>query len=274
MRYIHVPPATPPAKPLPAVVFIHGLLGYSFSWRHNLEFFARHRDVYAMDLLGIGYSDRPLPGTADFGMPATASRLLDFLRTLGHSQIDLVGTSHGGAIAMLAASQERSSPAPLIRRLVLADPANPFMTNARFRLAFFGSAFGRTILRALHTNSQTLHSTALGRMYADESRVTQETRDGYEVNLADMRSYQYALEIVRTFRGDMQQLREALPSIADIPTLLLWGSEDQVVSPQSGLQLRECFRNAQYTVIPDAGHLPYEEAPAEFNRIVLQFLES
>jgi len=126
----------------------------------------------------------------------------------------------------------------------------------------------------LSTTNQTLHRAALGRMYADESRITPETRDGYEINLGDLRSYQYALEIVRTWRPDMQLLREALPSIANIPTLLLWGKEDQVVSPSSGLKLRKCFRNAQYTVIPDAGHLPYEETPAEFNRIVQQFLDS
>jgi pimeloyl-ACP methyl ester carboxylesterase len=56
--------------------------------------------------------------------------------------------------------------------------------------------------------------------------------------------------------------------------LLLWGAEDRVVSPGSGLLLRELFRDAQYTVLPKVGHLPYEEAPEEFNRRVLGFLDS
>jgi len=38
--------------------------------------------------------------------------------------------------------------------------------------------------------------------------------------------------------------------------------------------LRRSFRNAQYVVLPNVGHLPYEEAPEEFNRLVLHFLES
>jgi pimeloyl-ACP methyl ester carboxylesterase len=38
--------------------------------------------------------------------------------------------------------------------------------------------------------------------------------------------------------------------------------------------LREFFRDAEYTVLPGVGHLPYEEAPEEFNRRVLRFLES
>jgi pimeloyl-ACP methyl ester carboxylesterase len=274
MRYIHVPAAAPPERPLPGLVLVHGLLGYSFSWRHNLESFARHRDVYAVDLLGMGYSDRPKTGSADFTMAAAALRLLEFLRSLGHSQIDLVGTSHGGAVAMLTASLDRASANPLIRRLVLVAPAHPFMINARMRLAFFRTPFGRMIMRSIAKHSSFLRRKSLGRMYADASQVTEETRLGYDVNLSDRRSYEYALEVVRTWRDDMRQLKDALPSISAIPTLLLWGAQDPVVACNSGLLLREFFRNAQYVALPNVGHLPYEEAPEEFNRHVLQFLES
>ena len=157
---------------------------------------------------------------------------------------------------MMAASQDRSSPAPLIRRLVLVAPAHPFMTNARLRLALFRTPFGRAVMRGLCLHSAGLRSMALGRMYADESRITPETRAGYAVNLDDFRSYEYALEVVRTWRPDMQQLQAALPSIASVPVLLLWGAEDRVVSRESGLLLREFFRDAQYVVLPDAATFP------------------
>jgi pimeloyl-ACP methyl ester carboxylesterase len=274
MRYLHLPAAAPASPSLPAVVFVHGLMGYSFSWRHNLDFFAQHRDVYAVDLLGMGHSDRPAPGAEDFSLAGAARRLLDWLRTLGHSQIDLVGTSHGGAVAMMAATMDRASPAPLIRRLVLVAPAHPFMTQARLRLAFFRTSFGRKVLRGLTSFGWALRGQALGRMYADESRITPETRAGYALNLDDVRSYAYSLEVVRTWRQDMQQLRAALHSIASIRVLLLWGADDQAVSADSGLVLRRVFRDADYVVLPHVGHLPYEEAPEEFNRRVLHFLEA
>jgi pimeloyl-ACP methyl ester carboxylesterase len=274
MRYLHLPAVAPPSPPLPAVVFVHGLMGYSFSWRHNLDFFAQCRDVYAVDLLGIGNSDRPQSGAADFSLAAAASRLLDLMRTLGHPQIDLVATSHGGAVAMLAASQDRASAAPLIRRLVLVAPAHPFMSDARFRLAFFRTPFGRKIMHGLAYFGVAFSDVAIGRMYADPSRITPETRAGYALNLDDPRSYDYALEVVRTWRQDMQQLKASLSSIAEIPVLLLWGSGDQAVSPSSGLLLQKYFRHAEYVVLPHVGHLPYEEAPEEFNRRVLHFLDS
>ncbi len=274
MRYIFVPAAKPVSPSLPAVVLVHGLMGYSFSWRHNFAAFSQHRDVYAIDLLGIGHSDRPTDGTADFSLPAAAARLVEFLQYLGHSQVDLVGTSHGGAVAMLAASQDRANEDPIIRRLVLVAPANPFMTNARLRLAFFRTRFGRFLLRSWGARAIAMRGKPLGRMYADGTRITPETIAGYAVNLRDPRSYEYALEVVRTWRSDMAKLELALHTIADVPALLLWGREDTVVSPDSGRLLLEFFRDAHCVTIPGAGHLPYEETPEEFNTIVLNFLNS
>lgn len=43
MRYLHL--QTRDLNRLPAVVFVQGLMGYSFSWRHNIDFFARQREV-------------------------------------------------------------------------------------------------------------------------------------------------------------------------------------------------------------------------------------
>lgn len=276
MRYLFVPaadPQPPASGPLPAVVFVHGLLGYSFSWRHNLDFFAQHRDVYAVDLLGIGHSDQPQNSEADFSLTAAASRLLRFLQALGHKQIDLVGTSHGGAVAMMAANLDHASAAPLIRRMALIAPLHPFVTNNRIRIAFFGTPFGRMVLRGLAIHSTVLQSKGIGRLYGRDSRVTPETQAGYAVNLDNPKAIEYALEVVRSLPPDMELLRAALRSIASIPVLLLWGADDRAVSAGSGLLLRECFRDAEYVVLPGVGHLPYEEAPEEFNRRVLHFLE-
>jgi pimeloyl-ACP methyl ester carboxylesterase len=63
-----------------------------------------------------------------------------------------------------------------------------------------------------------------------------------------------------------------LPRIADIPTLLIWGNRDRVVTPASAEQLRREFRDCRLVVFEGAGHLPYEEVPEEFNRAVLEFL--
>jgi pimeloyl-ACP methyl ester carboxylesterase len=270
MRYLHLLPGDP--HPLPAVVFVHGLMGYSFSWRHNLEFFARQREVCAVDLLGMGYSDRPEAGAADFGLEAAASRLLRLLHSLGCSQVDLVATSHGGAVAMLAASKDRSSSQPMIRRLALIAPANPFIPETHVQLASFLAPFGRMFSNGLASCGAAVQGQAMGQMYSHQSRITPETSAGYAVNFGDARSYEYVQEVMQSWQADMRLLEAALPSIASMPVLLLWGADDETVSASSGLELLKCFSHAEFVVMPRVGHLPYEEAPAEFNRCLLQFL--
>src|SRR6476661_10380537 len=65
----------------PALVLVHGLLGYSFSWRYALPVLAERATVYAVDMVGVGFSDRP--ANLDCRFRAQAQRLLLFLDTIG-----------------------------------------------------------------------------------------------------------------------------------------------------------------------------------------------
>ena len=98
----------------PALLMVHGLLGYSFSWRFALP-----------ALVGVGFSDRP-PGL-DCRLRAHAERLLRFLDGVGVNSCDLLGTSHGGAVAMMAAALAPER----IRSLILVAPVNPWSRHGR-----------------------------------------------------------------------------------------------------------------------------------------------
>src|SRR5579862_6633429 len=77
----------------PALILLHGLLAYSFSWRFTMPALAPYATVYAPDLLGAGFSDRP--SGLDHSMRATAKRVLRFIENLELSSFDLLGTSRG-----------------------------------------------------------------------------------------------------------------------------------------------------------------------------------
>ncbi len=114
MRYLY-------AGSGPALLLVHGLLGYSFSWRFSIPTLAQHATVYAVDLLGTGFSDRP--PDLDCSFRASAQRLLRFMDTTGIANCDLLGTSHGGAVSMMLAALAPER----IRRLILVDPVNPLV---------------------------------------------------------------------------------------------------------------------------------------------------
>lgn len=56
-------------------------------------------------------------------------------------------------------------------------------------------------------------------------------------------------------------LRAKLAAVT-IPTLVLWGDSDGIVTPAYGEAYARSFANARFQVIPDAGHLPQIEQPA------------
>ncbi len=112
----------------------------------------------------------------------------------------------------------------------------------------------------------------LERMYGDNSRLTEETREGYRKAIDLPRSVDYGIAICRSWRSDLASIRQAIEPIGDLPTLLIWGKKDKVVPLIGGQELKRHLRDAELMVMEQSGHLPYEEYPEEFNRILLEFL--
>jgi len=246
------------------LLLIHGLLGYSFSWRFNLAEFARHATVHAVDLPGTGFSDRAV---LDCSLRATAERLAHFLDQLGIREFDLLGTSHGGAVAMMLAALDPTR----VRRLVLPAPANPWSSYGRRLAPFLASVPVRFLVPHL-VRSRSFRNFQLRRMYGDRARISPGTLEGYSAPISIPGTTDHVLRILEGWNAGLEEVRRILPTIADIPTLLLWGTRDVPVSFASAGTLQAQFRRAELVIFDGAGHLPYEEVPDAFNRAVLDFL--
>lgn len=255
----------------PALILMHGLLGYSFSWRFTMPALAAYATVYAPDALGAGFSDRP-PGI-DHSMRGAALRLLRFISGLGVSEFDLLGTSHGGAVAMMAAAEcvERQSRLQL-RRLILVAPVNPYSAHGRWMAPFFGSPQGAALFRMTFSRMNFLYPYWHARMYGDRSKIPAGTLEGYVAPLTKPGLFEHALSIVRSWTDDLSRLETILPRLASVPTLLMWGSKDTAVYASSARPLAKFFPDSRTIIFPGVGHLPYEECPEEFNLALIDFL--
>jgi pimeloyl-ACP methyl ester carboxylesterase len=250
----------------PAVVLLHGLLGYSFSWRHAIPILARNATVFAPDMPGAGLSDC---GTnLDCRLSSAAGRVLGFMDAVEISSCDLVGSSYGGTTAPIVAELAPGR----VRSLILVSPANPWSRNGRKRLKLLRNPAIAWIFPKLARPMRGLHSYFVRRMYGDPSKITRETIRGYARPLGMPGRFEHAVRIVRTWNEDMRQLEGILPRISTVPTLLVWGSKDRVVDLESAEYLGRHFQNVRTAVMSGAGHLPYEECPEEFCRIVADFL--
>ena len=104
-------------------------------------------------------------------------------------------------------------------------------------------------------------------------RMTSETVRGYRAVLTRPGILEHAVKIVQTWRADMDDLVAAASKLRNIPMMLVWGSKDRVVDLASAEILGKHAQVREISVIQGAGHLPYEEEPEQFSRIVLDFLD-
>ncbi len=250
----------------PPLLLLHGLLGYSFSWRYALPSLARQATVHAVDMLGVGFSDRP--PRLDCRLRASAERLLRFLDAVNVESCDLLGTSHGGAVSMMAAALAPER----VKRLILVAPVNPWSHHGKYMAAFLSSPPVTPIFLGIAPHLQFMHGFLLRRLYGDARRIRPGTLDGYSAPFTLPGAFENELSILRTWNQDLRELESVLPRISSIPTLLLWGSQDSAVVASSAMPLRRNFQNCRLTLFDGVGHLPYEEVPEEFNQAVAGFL--
>ena len=268
----------------PAIILIHGLMGYSFSWRFTIPALAAHATVYAIDNLGAGLSTAS--DEMDCTVGATAERVLQFADALDIKDFDLLGTSHGGGVAIMVAavcaerSTERSTERSAerndsrLQRLVLVAPVNPWSRHGKRLAPFVGSAFGSVLFLNSFARWRSLHDIGLRRMFGDTSRIPPDSLEGYFMPVLKNHVFHYGLRVVRNWTADLAELETSLPKIRDYPTLLIWGTRDRAVHFQSAEPLRRNFRDARLVAFEGVGHLPYEEAPEDFNRALIDFLTS
>ena len=254
----------------PALILLHGLMGYSFSWRYTIPALAPFRTCYAPDMLGAGFSDRP---KLDHSMHATALRLLQFVEGLKLDSVDLLGTSRGGAVAMSAAAECVKRGKPHIRSLILVAPVNPYSAHGRRLAPLCGSRLGTAIVRPVMERFPSLYPFWHGRMFADQKKIPSDSLEGYKAPLTKPGLFEHALSIVRTWSADLRELEQLLPALSSIPTMLMWGSKDPAVYFSSMERLARHLLGAEKVVFQGVGHLPYEECAEEFNRALIRFLQ-
>lgn len=252
----------------PALILIHGIIGSAHSWCGSIAAFATTATVYAVDLLGLGESDR-VKGL-DASMMATADRLAEFMDAVHLDRADILGTSHGGAIAMLLAAHYPDR----VGKLILVAPANPFSQESDAIVRFYRTALGKWFVPHIPFLPEQLQAVALGRMYGDPNRVVPGTLNHYVASIQVPGTAEHVMNILANWFEDMSTVAAAIPLLAEKPMLLLWGDKDRAVSMKSADKLLSLCHRARLRVMKGIGHLPYEEAPEEFNRQVKKWLGS
>jgi len=80
------------------------------------------------------------------------------------------------------------------------------------------------------------------------------------------------MSIVRTAKSAQRHyVADLLPAII-VPTLLIWGDNDNITPPHVAREFEQYLPNATLVMLKQCGHAPMMEVPDEFNRILHKFL--
>ena len=249
------------------VLLIHGLGASAETWQDTLPVLAEAHHVYAVDLVGFGYSDKP---AAEY----TVDYLVDFIRgfmdVVGIEEAALIGHSLGGALVLRFAilHPDRAS------KLVLVDSAGlSRKVGLGLRLVAL-PLVGELLLRPSPEKTRQ----ALKPFFHDPILLTDAfvdlnfdliTQPGAQAAyLSTVRSLASVFGARRHIGDDIIARLEEI----HIPTLVLWGAQDAIVPVAHADIARDLIANALIHILPECGHMPMMEKPEEFNRLVGRFL--
>ncbi|WP_109283111.1 alpha/beta fold hydrolase [Streptomyces orinoci] len=252
---------------LPPALFVHGLGGSSSNWTPLMALLADALDGEALDLPGFG--DAPPPDDGDHSITAYARVVIRYLDAAGRGPVHLFGNSMGGAIVTRVAAVRPD----LVRTLTLVSPALPALRLQRTALPTALMAVpGAVPLYARLTRDWTPEQRTaelLALCYGDPSRATPDqfgaAVEEYRRRLTQPYCWDVMARSVRglldayTLGGQHSLWRQAERVLA--PTLLVYGSRDQLVSVRTARRASATFRDSRLVVLVGAGHVAMMEDP-------------
>jgi pimeloyl-ACP methyl ester carboxylesterase len=246
------------------VVLIHGFMGMAYDWRFNIQELGKYFSVYALDLPGFGYSDKPL--SFDYTSNGYAEFIASFLDTYRIEQAVLVGNSMGGQIALMSCVKY----AERVAGLVLIDSGGypqsvEFLPFKLLKVPVIGEISMALINRAI------IKIMLKKGIYFDGSFATDEVIDSYYGAYYTANARRMPLLIIRNIMKDEVYITSRLIDIK-CPTLIIWGAEDRVISPSRAEMFGRDIDNSSIVMIPQAGHMPQIERSKAVNKAVIGFL--
>jgi pimeloyl-ACP methyl ester carboxylesterase len=249
------------------LVFVHGIGAgsSSFMWRKNFDDLAQHFRVYALDLLGFGFSDKP--ATAPYSADLYVDLITDFIREVAGYPSNVIASSLGAAYAIRVADEHPE----LINAMVLNGPAGSDSLNRRPGMA--GAAFygllqspelGTSFYNVM-ASERSIREYARDHLFYNQHRVT----DRLVTNLYATSHQPGAQHAIAAFLSGYLNTDTRSPfSRLTQRTVLVWGKQDTTTPLEKGVSLVRLNARAGLEVFDYCRMMPEQEHPEKFNALV------
>lgn len=244
----------------PILLMLHGNPVWSFVYREVIIALRDRFRCIALDFPGFGLST----GASGYRYRAQdhADLLVSFVDRLDLSQATLVGHNWGGPLGLYAALRRPGTFERLVLSNTWAWPLNGDPSSELFSRGV-GNPAGRALIRRFNPLvNQFIPSTherrklsAAEMAHYREATSTPERRQASAVLPGELVG-------ARAFFTD---LADQLDAVAQLPTLIVWATEDPIFTDKYRKRLEGTFPNHTTTVLHGVGHFAQSDAPAEFS---------
>jgi pimeloyl-ACP methyl ester carboxylesterase len=255
----------------PVILLVHGMAGSSRTWLPVMEILARDYTVIAPDLLGHGESAKPM---GDYSLGAYASGLRDLLvGALGIEHATLVGQSLGGGVAMQLAYQHPE----LCERLVLVASGG-LGREVSWVLRALALPGAEYVLPALFPRAARRAGDRLVRFFHERGVSAPHVAEMWQA-YASLTETPNRRAFVRTVRavidpgGQTVSARDRLYLADAVPTLLVWGDQDDIIPVAHAHATHEMLPKSRLEIFEGAGHFLHVEQPLRFAETLRDFVE-
>ena len=229
------------------------------NWHACLPGFAENFHTICVDMLGFGNTEKPDPESFTYSQDARTGHMVSFIEELDIGKVTMIGNSMGGLTSMCT-SIERPD---LVRKLVLMGPAgikNSGQPGAIAPLtAYDGTVAAMQKVIGVLTNDDYEMDDALLHYRVERSN-----------DPATRKAQSAAMAWIKEQRGlyiDEDRIRRV-----NVPTLVVSGKNDPIVTPADVFKLLELIENSRGYLIPYCGHWVMMEYPQEFVEVCTRFI--
>jgi pimeloyl-ACP methyl ester carboxylesterase len=265
------------------VILLHGFPEFWYSWKEQLEALGESFHVIAPDLRGYNLSDKP-PRIEDYSIDRLVADVVGLIDYFGAQRAAIVGHDWGGAVAWAVAQRhpERVSNLAVLQ----VPPAAAWRANMTLKqllrswyMFFFQiprlpewlirrdnfAAIDRTFKeKIVRKNTFSNEDVELYRKAASQPGALTGSINYYRANVFD-----------RLFASKRTATRNAGHDLIRVPTLFIFAEQDFAIVPETVRGLAKYIEAPYQEVrIPDSGHWVQNEAAAEVNAALLEFLKS
>ena len=231
------------------LLLIHGFGGDKDNFTRIARFLTPHYRVIIPDLPGFGEATRD--HKASYTMAEQVGRIHTLVTQLGITRLHMGGNSMGGFIA----AQFAAPYGHMLASLWLIDPGGTLASHSSPMLLNYEKTGKNPLLVEKvgdfnETIRATTRKTPFLPGFARQTLGRRAVAD-FELHTRIMRQLADAPLLEHSFQP-MQT-----------PALIVWGAEDEILSPAGAESFRLLFPNSRVIIMDGIGHLPMAEAPEQ-----------